>query len=81
MVIFQARDAFEPLSITGNGNATITGNIYAAGATLKMSGNGSGNNIGSQYISQDLVIAGNGNLTVKDNQNTNPPLRKLQIVE
>jgi hypothetical protein len=81
MVIFQARDAYEPLSITGNGNVNITGNIYAAGATLKMTGNGTGNNIGSQYISQDLVITGSGNLTVKDNQNTNPPLRMLQIVE
>jgi Flp pilus assembly protein TadG len=81
MVIFQARNAYEPLSITGNGNVNIVGNIYAAGATLKMAGNGTGNNIASQYISQDLVITGSGNLTVKDNQNTNPPVRKLQIVE
>lgn len=81
MVIFQARNATEPLSITGNGNVNIQGNIYAAGATLKMAGNGTGNNIGSQYISQDLVISGNGSLTVKDNQSTNPPMRKLQIVE
>jgi hypothetical protein len=81
MVIFQARNAPEPLSITGNGNVNITGNIYAAGATLKMAGNGTGNNICSQYVTQDLVITGNGNLTVKDNQNTNPPVRMLQIVE
>jgi hypothetical protein len=81
MVIFQAREANEPLSITGNGNVNITGNVYAAGATLKMAGNGTGNNIGSQYVTQDLVITGNGNLTVKDNQNTNPPVRNLQIVE
>jgi hypothetical protein len=64
MTIFQARNATEPLSITGNGSFTITGTIYAAGALLTASGNGSVSNIGSQYVTNDLSLTGNGNIYI-----------------
>jgi hypothetical protein len=65
----------------GNRDVKVAGTIYAADATLKITGNGTGNNIGCQYISKDLTIGGNGSLTVVDNFKQNPKARVLQIVE
>jgi hypothetical protein len=64
LTIFQARDASEDLQIAGNGNFTIYGTLYAAGATLKVTGNGAVSNIGSQYVTNDLTLAGNGNVAI-----------------
>jgi hypothetical protein len=65
LTIFQARNAPEPVQIAGNGSFTITGTIYAADAQLQITGNGGVSNIGSQYVSDDLTLAGNGNLMIK----------------
>src|SRR5207253_20596 len=62
LVLFQARNAAEDLQIAGNGSFTIYGTLYAAGAQLKVSGNGGVSNIGSQYVTKDLAITGNGNV-------------------
>jgi hypothetical protein len=64
LTIFQARNAPEDVQIAGNGSFTITGTIYAADATLKVTGNGGVSNIGSQYVSNDLALAGNGNVNI-----------------
>jgi hypothetical protein len=64
LTIFQARNATEDVQIAGNGNFTIYGTIYAAGALLKVTGNGAISNIGSQYVTDDLAIGGNGNVTI-----------------
>jgi hypothetical protein len=64
LAIFQARNAPEDLQIAGNGNFTIYGTLYAAGAALKVTGNGAVSNIGSQYISLDLALSGNGNVSI-----------------
>jgi hypothetical protein len=62
ITFFQARDATEAVQIAGNGAFTIYGTLYCAGAPLKITGNGSVSNIGSQYVSDDLALAGNGNV-------------------
>jgi Flp pilus assembly protein TadG len=81
MVIFQARNAPEDLSITGNGNFTMTGTIYAPDATVKAAGNGSNNTVASQVIANAMTIAGNGTVTVTDVNGSNPKTRQLQLVE
>jgi Flp pilus assembly protein TadG len=81
LLFFQARNAPEDLSITGNGNFTMTGTIYAADATVKAAGNGSNNTIASQIIANAMTISGNGTVTVNDVQGSNPKTRQLQLVE
>lgn len=64
--IFQDPIATNSISLSGNGVMNITGAIYAANATLNVTGNGTGNTnfLGSQYIVKDLNLSGNGNITV-----------------
>jgi hypothetical protein len=64
LTLFQARNASEDVQIQGNGTFNIYGTFYAADATLKIAGNGAASNIGSQYVSNDLSITGNGNVGI-----------------
>ncbi|HMC64295.1 MAG TPA: pilus assembly protein TadG-related protein [Gemmataceae bacterium] len=64
LIYFQARNAAEDVAISGNGNFSIDGTIYAPAANLKVTGNGSVSQIGSQYVSLDLTIAGGGNVSL-----------------
>jgi hypothetical protein len=66
ITLFQSRAAaFQPtLSITGVGGMNVTGTFYAPAATLSISGNGVNNIIGSQYISNDLSLGGNGAINI-----------------
>lgn len=64
LTFFQARNAGEDVQIAGNGSFTIYGTIYAADALLKVTGNGGVANIGSQYVTKDLSISGNGNVSI-----------------
>jgi hypothetical protein len=64
LMFFQARNAPEDVQIAGNGTFNITGTIYVADGTLKVAGNGAVSNIGSQYVSLDLNITGNGNVGI-----------------
>src|SRR5207237_4288962 len=65
------RKSASPLSLSGNGALTITGVLYAAGATLNVTGNGGLDaqgrpldTAGSEYIVGDLNISGNGNIRI-----------------
>ncbi|HMF16000.1 MAG TPA: pilus assembly protein TadG-related protein [Gemmataceae bacterium] len=62
--IFQARNAPETVNIAGNGNFNIQGTLYVSNALLSVTGNGALSNIGSQYVSLDLAIGGNGNVFI-----------------
>jgi hypothetical protein len=64
LTLFQARNAPEDVQIQGNGSFNIYGTFYASDATLKIAGNGAQSNIGSQYVSLDLSITGNGNVGI-----------------
>ena len=88
LVFWQARNAAEDVQIAGNGTFDIQGTLYAAGAKLKVTGNGGtytganneviqGSRIGSQYVSKDLEMAGNGNVTI---DYMGPPTAKTRIL-
>jgi hypothetical protein len=77
LTFFQARNATENLAVAGNGTFNIYGTLYAAGALLQITGNGALSNIGSQYVSNDLAIAGNGNVSIKW---AGPPVAKARII-
>jgi hypothetical protein len=73
IILFQERSSNVGLSVTGNGNFSMTGAFYAAGANLSVTGGGgstltangtpvAGSQIGSQYISYDLTLGGGGNI-------------------
>jgi hypothetical protein len=73
ITFWQDRASAVAMEFDGNGMFTVTGTIYAAGASLTVSGNGgqyaaadgtiqSGSQIGSQYICWDLSLSGNGNV-------------------
>ncbi len=83
--LFQRRDGLpQPdLNITGNGTAPmqITGTFYAAGRLLKVTGNGTQDTIGSQYISDTLTLGGNGTFNVDWNPNLTPGIRQVWLVE
>jgi VCBS repeat-containing protein len=71
IVLFQDRIATVPLDITGNGGTRIEGIIYAARATVTLTGNGGldarGNPvdvIGSQLVCYDLRVTGNGSFAI-----------------
>jgi hypothetical protein len=84
MMLWQDRNSPVPVLVEGNGNFSVNGTFYAAGAPLNINGNGqtstgtstgyyldsNGNpvygssRIGSQYVSQDLALGGNGNISI-----------------
>jgi Flp pilus assembly protein TadG len=79
--IFQERTATAPLSFTGNGGMRVTGTFYAAGATMQVGGNGTGDVIGSQYISYNMVMNGGGQFNILWNAGLTAPLRQFGLVE
>jgi hypothetical protein len=79
ITLWQDRNSSVPMLIEGNGSFTMTGTFYAAGALLNVNGNGNGtysyvnssgvtvtgsSRIGSQWISHDLSLGGNGNVNL-----------------
>jgi hypothetical protein len=81
LMFFQARNAPENFAIAGNGTFNVTGAFYVPDALLQVTGSGGSSVIGSQYISLDLGIAGNGNVAVDVNPKTVPRTRVLTLVE
>jgi phosphodiesterase/alkaline phosphatase D-like protein len=75
LAIFQNSSSAAPILLS-SGEVTITGTIYAASATVNISGKGSlhlvgsaANNFGSHLIVSDLIITGNGALSVDTSDN------------
>jgi hypothetical protein len=81
LTFFQARNAPEDFQLQGNGTFLISGTIYASDALLKVAGNGAGSNIGSQYVSLDLAITGNGNVGIVYSGPKVGRIRILTLVE
>jgi carbon monoxide dehydrogenase subunit G len=93
MMLWQDRNSPVSVLVEGNGNFGVTGAFYAAGALLNINGNGTtstgyyvdaNNNqvwgssqIGSQYISQDLGLGGNGNIHINY---TGPKAARTRII-
>jgi hypothetical protein len=71
LTIFQSRSSTADVSVTGNGNLTITGAIYAVSASVQIAGNGGTDvkgtpldTFGSLLIAADLTLSGNGSISV-----------------
>jgi Flp pilus assembly protein TadG len=79
--IFQDRTATATVTISGGGSMYITGTFYAAAAQMNISGSGTTNYIGSQYISYDLALGGNGNISIDYGNAPIPRSRVLKLVE
>jgi hypothetical protein len=79
--IFQDRTFTTSMNIGGNGNFSFLGTFYAAKATLKISGSGPTNYIGSQYVSWNLALSGNGNVTVHWDADLVARFRYIGLVE
>ena len=78
---FQDRTSTVPINVAGQGGMTLTGAFYAAGATLNITGNGTTDVIGAQYISKSLVTGGNGSFSVNWSETDTPGVRQLHLVE
>jgi hypothetical protein len=81
LLIYQARGATEPVSITGNGNFSMEGTIYASSGNLGITGNGTSAVIGSNLIADTVTLGGNGNITVDYSGYVQPKARFLGLVE
>ena len=81
MGYFQNRASAQETHVEGNGNFDIRGTFYLAGAELQVTGNGALSNIGSQYVSKELAVSGNGNVGITWAGNQVAPTRIITLVE
>lgn len=81
ITFFQDRTQSVPVNVSGQGNWSITGTFYAAKATANVTGNGEANLLGSQYITDQLKIAGNGVVNITWEAKLAPVFRDLRLVE
>lgn len=64
MALFMDRANTSAVRLTGNGNSTSTGTIYAAASPITLTGNGSSSVMNSQVIANTITTTGNGNINV-----------------
>jgi len=81
ILLFQDRTSNVAANISGGSNMDITGTFYFAGAALNVTGSGGFANFGSQYISYDLNVQGNGQVYVDWDPNKVGQVRLITIVE
>lgn len=81
IVFWQPKTNTNTVSVTGNGNVSIGGTFYAPEALTIISGNGAGNTVGSQWVTKNLQVSGNGDLTVDKSGAPVAAQRVLQLVE
>jgi hypothetical protein len=70
MVIYQDHSTTNsadtaPIALTGQGNMTVTGTIYAARAALNATGQGGVNIMGSQFIGDTMSVTGQGSIYIQ----------------
>ena len=78
--LWQIRASTNTLTVAGGGSGSVTGTFYAQHGTLKTSGSG-GSSVGSQYISWNVVLSGNGNFSILWSPTAVAPAKLLQLVE
>lgn len=82
VTFFQDRKATVTGHVEGAGGATnITGTFYFAGALLEIKGNGGVSNMGSQYISWQLNLGGNGGINISWKPDEVARKRSIFLVE
>ena len=81
ITLFQERSSNKQISITAQGNMSLTGTFYAAAAKVAITGQGNFSNpIGSQWIAYQLAVTGSGSFTVNYSGN-GAPVRDIKLVE
>jgi hypothetical protein len=78
--LWQTRASLNTITVSGGGSGSVTGTFYAQHGTLKVSGSG-GSSVGSQYISWNVVLSGNGNFSITWSPTAVAPEKLLQLVE
>jgi hypothetical protein len=86
VLLFQTRSgpgSTAPVSVSGSsgGSLNITGTFYCANALLSVTGNGTQQTLGSQYISYDLKLGGNGTYNCTWTPDLTPGTREILLVE
>jgi len=81
IAFWQERSSDNTLYITGNGTSELYGAIYAQHGKLTVSGNGAQDVLGSQYISYDVNLGGNGNFNISWRQDMTARDRRIYLVE
>jgi hypothetical protein len=83
VTLFQDRTSTNGVGISASPstNITMTGTFYAAAATLSITGNGANQTLGSQYISYDLALSGNGTYYCNWSAPNTPGTRDILLVE
>jgi hypothetical protein len=66
--VFQDRRSTAAVNLAGNGAMNLSGTVYAAAARMNVAGNG--DSLGSQYVSYDLQVTGNGTVNVRYGNST-----------
>ncbi|HUY91494.1 MAG TPA: TIGR03118 family protein [Pirellulales bacterium] len=79
IVLFESRGSNAPIRIAGNGFVNLTGTVYAAAATVNISGNGqlfvqgdAANGIVAQLVAGDLNVYGNGDFDLASSSVAGP---------
>jgi hypothetical protein len=78
--LWQTRTSTNTLTVSGGGSGSVTGTFYAQHGTLKVSGS-AGSSVGSQYISWDVVLTGNGGFGITWNPASVAPEKLYQLTE
>jgi hypothetical protein len=81
VALWQARTSTNTITISGNGTTQLFGTVYGQHALLSVTGNGVGDVLGSQYISYDVGLGGNGNYQISWQIQTTARTRKIWLVE
>ena len=81
IALWQRRDSTNTVSLSGNGTSSISGTFYAKKGLLAVSGNGGGDVLGSQYISDKLNLGGNGNFNIDWKVDQTSRTRIVRLVE
>lgn len=81
IALWQERSSTNTVTISGNGTSQMTGTFYAQHGMLAVSGNGAGDVLGSQYISDKVNLGGNGNFDIDWKTDTTARTRIYYLVE
>ena len=83
ILFFQNRTSTAPVNISASPGVifSISGTFYAASAELSVTGNGTQQTIGSQYISDTLKLGGNGSYFCSWSPDLTPGTRDILLVE
>jgi phosphodiesterase/alkaline phosphatase D-like protein len=75
LAIFQDRSSTAPLTLSGHASLSVIGSVYAASATVTLSGGdlslsgSSAEQFGAHLIAADLAVSGNGSVSVDASDN------------